>query len=192
MKIVILALSALALSTVSSWSGDKSPSGTLQVKFKYGTSECQVDLGEGVLNFGTPDKLNDDIKMTATIRVKCPKDQGYWVALNGGDNPLNGHEEERRMKSADGNFMAYALCKDSGCEFIWGFSSVESSSQGGKFIPANVLGQYLRDNNLAYAAHFKADGTIQSHTVYGLIKSADLAKAPAGAYADKVTITVKF
>lgn len=120
---------------------------------------CSVDTTSANVGFGSQASTATDAAATGTISVTCTPGTSYTVELNNGENYSG--TTRRMIKGAD--YVAYGLYQDSAHSTAWGTDPDWVSDTG--------------------------DGSAQSHTVYGLVPSANF---PAGDYTDTVTATVTY
>ena len=167
---------------VAGWSGaamaqSANPAkGNLQVRITI-TKECQVNAGSGgtgggdaVLDFGEKGVLNANVdgqtatSSTGSIQVQCTNGVPYTIGLGNGQNGTD--SASRKMKGGT-ETVAYQLYKSSARTDIWGDG-----------------------NNGATGKTATANGTVQSHQVFGRVPPQNT--PAAGAYTDVVQITVAY
>ena len=166
---------------VAGWSGaamaqSATVTGNLQVKITI-AKECQVNAsssgaggGDAVLDFGTQGVLNADVdgqtasSGTGSLQVQCTNGVPYSIGLGNGQNGTDA--SSRKMKGGT-ETVAYQLYKSSARTDIWGDG-----------------------NNGATGKTATANGTVQSHQVFGRVPPQNT--PAAGAYTDVVQITVAY
>ncbi|OCI94014.1 hypothetical protein A6U86_18425 [Rhizobium sp. AC27/96] len=155
---------------------DSPRTGNLQIKIEI-TKDCQVNtdaknsaINDAVLDFGSHGVLNSDIDAqtagAGSIRVQCTSGVDYNIGLDGGGTK---DTSNRRMKSTDAantETIGYQLYSDKSGGKVWGNTAGTDTVKG------------------------KADGTLQSYTVYGRVIAQST--PPAGIYSDTVAVTVTF
>ena len=154
-KIALGIAAAAALASTPALAGQAT--GTVQVSLNV-SSSCSVSTQP--LDFGTTNSFaaNNDASTTAT--VKCTPLAQYEVLLDYGTNASG---TQRRLKSAAGGFVTYALFSDAARSIPW--------------TPlAGVPGV--------------GDGNEKALTIYGRVPSQSA--VAAGDYKDTVTITVNY
>lgn len=117
------------------------------------------------LNFGShPSNFASPVQSTSTINTACNKGSDYQIGLNNGQNAIGA---TRRMKAADGSYIAYELYNNSSYTQRWG--STEDTSEVVQGI---------------------ATGQNQQATVYGQVQPQPGLKAAT--YEDTITVTVTY
>lgn len=117
------------------------------------------------LNFGShPSNFASPVQSTSTINTACSKGSNYQIGLNNGQNTIGA---TRRMKAADGSYIAYELYNNSSYTQRWG--STEDTSEVVQGI---------------------ATGQNQQATVYGQVQPQPGLKAAT--YEDTITVTVTY
>jgi len=105
------------------------------------------------------------VTATTTLSVTCTASLGYTIALDGGTT--TGLVAARAMKDAGSNQLAYGLYTSGTYSTIWGDGTGSTQTVAGT-----------------------GSGSAQSVTVYGRIPASQY--VAAGAYADRVTVTVTY
>jgi spore coat protein U-like protein len=105
------------------------------------------------------------VTATTTLSVTCTASLGYTIALDGGTT--TGLVAARAMKDAGSNQLTYGLYTSGAYSTIWGDGTGSTQTVAGT-----------------------GSGVAQSVTVYGRIPAAQY--VAAGAYADRVTVTVTY
>ncbi|HEY1076192.1 MAG TPA: spore coat protein U domain-containing protein [Fontimonas sp.] len=126
-------------------------------------SRCNPTFSVEDVDFGTHGLLKSAIDTTATVSPQCTQTTPYQIGLDNGQNALGG---TRRMRSPAGHFVSYELYRDNAHTLRWG-NTLNSDT-------VNQTGS----------------GTPQSTTVYGRVPAQT--SAPAGNYADTVTVTITY
>lgn len=126
-------------------------------------SACQITAGP--LDFGRqPSNFSSAVQSTSQINSSCTKGTAYQIGLNNG---LYASGNQRRMRSANGQYINYELYKNAGRTQRWGMALNT---------PETVTGQ--------------ATGSSQNTTVYGqVIPQSGLRAAD---YKDTVTVTITY
>jgi len=104
------------------------------------------------------------------IKVQCTKDSAYTVGLDEGRNPS---ADRRRMRSSEGNFLAYDLFKGAGATRWGGVGAARRASSDADVNPGDGTGG---DQWFVYYARIYSDQ----------------ANVPVGTYTDSIVIDVAF
>lgn len=142
---------------------------TFQVTATVVTS-CVINSA-GALGFGNYD-VNAGSALTGTsiINVNCTKNAPYTIALNYGVH--GGTVANRIMQDAGTDTINYNLYTDSGFTKVWN----STCGAGNNCDSGTGAGPGV--------------GNQQTYTVYGQLPAGQ--NAPAGSYADTITVTVNF
>lgn len=125
-------------------------------------SRCQIGTASD-MNFGSaPSNFAANIDQLSTITMTCTRNTAWQVGLDNGQNALG---TTRRMAGAAG-YVAYELYRNNARNQRWG-TTVNTDTLTGS-----------------------GTGVAQGLTVYGRV--APQAPMPAGAYSDKITVTVTY
>lgn len=133
-------------------------------------SSCIIN-SVGTLGFGSYDpNAGAALTGTSTINVNCTKNAPYTIALDYGVH--GGTAANRMMQDAGTDTLNYNLYTDSGYTKVWnstcgGANNCDSGTGAGPGV-----------------------GNQQTYTVYGQLPAGQ--NAPAGSYADTITVTVNF
>jgi spore coat protein U-like protein len=120
-------------------------------------SATNMNFGNYTASSGSPDNT------TSTVTVTCTNNDGYTIALNGGDS---GHVAARTMLNG-ANTLGYGVYTTSGYTTIWGDGT-----------------------NGTVTVNGTGNGVAQNYTAYGQVPAAEY--AAAGSYSDTLTATVTF
>ena len=120
-------------------------------------SATNMNFGNYTASSGSADDA------ASTVTVTCTNNDGYTIALNGGDS---GHVAARTMLNGI-NTLGYGVYTTSGYSTIWGDGTNGTSTVSGT-----------------------GDGAAQNYTAYGQVPVGEY--AVAGSYSDTLTATVTF
>lgn len=120
----IAAATLLAFGAVSAQAA--TTTGTLTVQAQV-AKNCLVT--SPTLNFGTYNPGSGAISQSATISVRCTKNTGFTVALNGGQS---GNINARKMKSTStpAETLDYQLFTNAGLTTVFGDGTTGSTASG--------------------------------------------------------------
>jgi spore coat protein U-like protein len=125
------------------------------------SAPATCSAGVGSLGFGTYTGAQSNAQ--ATLTVTCTSGTSYTLALSSGSN----FSVTRRMKSATGQFIGYALYKDAAFTNAWGDGTTAGTTASGS-----------------------GSGSAQTFTVFGRAPAA--AVPNPGSYSDAVVVTVTY
>lgn len=112
------------------------------------------------IDFGTPSGVWTQVDAAGSVQVTCPTGTPWTLRFDGGQQPLSG---ERRMRSAQGNYIPYRLYRDNG-----------------------------RTQLIAIDGTITGTGTsaVQTSPVYGRVTVSQI--PPVGNYSDAVIVVLSF
>jgi spore coat protein U-like protein len=144
------------------------PSNATQVTSNFSvqltmTTSCVINSASA-LNFGSQGVLVADVDNTSTLQVQCTNTTPYNIGLDIGTG-IGATVAARKMTSGS-NTINYSLYQDSARSVLWG-NTVGTDTVAGV-----------------------GSGIAQSYTVYGRVPAQST--PGAGAYADKITVTVTY
>jgi spore coat protein U-like protein len=140
------------------WTGGNSAVSNFTVT-ESAPATCSASVGS--LGFGT--YIGALSTAQATLSVTCTSGTAYTLALSSGSN----FSVTRRMKSAAGQFIGYALYKDSAFTNAWGDGTTAGTTASGS-----------------------GNGSAQTFTVFGRAPAAAIPNP--GSYSDAVVVTVTY
>ncbi len=161
MKLAMKGLVALMAAAGAGSAQAATATGSMNVQITI-LASCDV-VSASDLNFGSTAAIASAIDQTSTITVKCSSTTPYNVGISLGSG--GGSTSARRLVNG-GNFVTYALYRDSGRTQLWG-DTVGTDTVSGTGSGAN-----------------------QSLTVYGRVGAQTV--PPPGTYTDVVTVTVTY
>lgn len=126
-------------------------------------SSCDVDAAD--MGFGSYDPVSaTPLDASTTMQVRCTNGTGYVIALNPGTG--SGATTASRRMTNGANTLSYSLYQDVGRTALWGQSGGVDTVAG------------------------TGNGAAQNLTIYS--RAPAYQTAPAGAYADTITVTLTY
>jgi len=133
---------------------------------------CLIDSAGGVA-FGTYTPGLGDKTASGSVGVRCSSGLGFTLALNAGANS-SGSFAPRLMKDGGSNTLQYNLYKNTSTTTVWGDGTASTET-----VPGTGIGM--------------ASGNVINFAVEGrLPDNATNQAAPAGSYADTITVTLTY